>query len=103
MPLFCVFAMIGILAALTLIGYLSVKSMLRGTARTRLRPYTPKKMKNLAIEKTRCGKNFRSGTRWNMRDVMRHKSRTLMSLLGIIGCTVLMAGALGMRIRWTRF
>lgn len=97
MPLFCVLAMIGILAALTLIGYLSVKSMLRGTAADALRPYTPKKMKNLAIEKTRLWKKFPFGTRWNIRDVMRHKSRTLMSLLGIIGCTVLMAGALGMQ------
>ena len=97
MPLFCVFVMIGILAALTLIGFLSVKSMLRGTAADALRPYTPKKMKNLAIEKTRLWKKFSFGTRWNMRDIMRHKSRTLMSLLGIIGCTVLMAGALGMQ------
>ena len=96
MPLFCVAVMIAVLFALTLIGFLSVKSMLRGTAADALRPYAPKKMKNLAIEKTKVWKKFSFGTRWNLRDVMRHKSRTLMSLIGIIGCTVLMAGALGM-------
>lgn len=96
MPLFCVVVMIAVLFALTLIGFLSVKSMLRGTAADALRPYAPKKMKNLAIEKTKAWKKFSFGTRWNLRDVMRHKSRTLMSLIGIIGCTVLMAGALGM-------
>lgn len=96
MPFFCVVVMIAVLFALTLIGFLSVKSMLRGTAADALRPYAPKKMKNLAIEKTKAWKNFSFGTRWNLRDVMRHKSRTLMSLIGIIGCTVLMAGALGM-------
>lgn len=96
MPFFCVAVMIAVLFALTLIGFLSVKSMLRGTAADALRPYAPKKMKNLAIEKTKAWKNFLFGTRWNLRDVMRHKSRTLMSLIGIIGCTVLMAGALGM-------
>lgn len=96
MPLFCVAVMIAVLFALTLIGFLSVKSMLRGTAADALRPYAPKKMKNLAIEKTKAWKKFSFGTRWNLRDVMRHKSRTLMSLIGIIGCTVLMAGALGM-------
>ena len=96
MPLFCVVVMIAVLFALTLIGFLSVKSMLRGTAADALRPYAPKKMKNLAIEKTKVWKKFSFGTRWNLRDVMRHKSRTLMSLIGIIGCTVLMAGALGM-------
>lgn len=96
MPFFCVVVMIAVLFALTLIGFLSVKSMLRGTAADALRPYAPKKMKNLAIEKTKAWKKFSFGTRWNLRDVMRHKSRTLMSLIGIIGCTVLMAGALGM-------
>lgn len=96
MPFFCAVVMIAVLFALTLIGFLSVKSMLRGTAADALRPYAPKKMKNLAIEKTKAWKNFSFGTRWNLRDVMRHKSRTLMSLIGIIGCTVLMAGALGM-------
>ena len=96
MPFFCVAVMIAVLFALTLIGFLSVKSMLRGTASDALRPYAPKKMKNLAIEKTKAWKKFSFGTRWNLRDVMRHKSRTLMSLIGIIGCTVLMAGALGM-------
>ncbi|MDY4895379.1 MAG: hypothetical protein SO532_05790 [Candidatus Borkfalkiaceae bacterium] len=39
---------------------------------------------------------FSFGTKWNLRDIMRHKSRTLMSLIGIIGCMILMAGALGM-------
>ena len=96
MPFFCVVVMIAVLFALTLIGFFSVKSMLRGTAADALRPYAPKKMKNLAIEKTKAWKKFSFGTRWNLRDVMRHKSRTLMSLIGIIGCTVLMAGALGM-------
>lgn len=96
MPFFCVAVMIAVFFALTLIGFLSVKSMLRGTAADALRPYAPKKMKNLAIEKTKAWKKFSFGTRWNLRDVMRHKSRTLMSLIGIIGCTVLMAGALGM-------
>ena len=96
MPFFCVVVMIAVLFALTLIGFLSVKSMLRGTAADALRLYAPKKMKNLAIEKTKAWKKFSFGTRWNLRDVMRHKSRTLMSLIGIIGCTVLMAGALGM-------
>ena len=96
MPFFCVVVTIAVLFALTLIGFLSVKSMLRGTAADALRPYAPKKMKNLAIEKTKAWKKFSFGTRWNLRDVMRHKSRTLMSLIGILGCTVLMAGALGM-------
>ena len=96
-PWFCYVTVAGIILLLTLIGYLSVKKMLRGTAADALRPYSPKKMKPLAIEKTKWFHRRSFGTRWNMRDVIRHKSRTAMSLIGIIGCTVLIVGSLGMR------
>lgn len=36
-------------------------------------------------------------TKWNLRDLMRHKSRFAMTLVGIIGCMVLLVGGLGMR------
>ncbi|MBQ6727848.1 MAG: FtsX-like permease family protein [Clostridia bacterium] len=97
MPLFCVLILIGIIAALTLIGFLSVKSVMKGTAAETLRPYVPKKNKNLIIEKTRLWDKLKFGARWNLRDSLRHKSRTLMTLLGIVGCTVLCVGALGMQ------
>ena len=96
MPWFCVVILVGILVLLTWIGYLSVKQMLRGTAADALRPYTPKKMKPLLIEKTKWFHKLSFGTRWNMRDSMRHKSRTAMSLIGVLGCMVIMVAALGM-------
>lgn len=96
MPWFCWVILAVLLVLLTFIGYLSVKKMLKGTAADALQPYTPKKMKKLAIEKTKIWHKFSFGTRWNMRDIMRHKSRTLMSLIGIVGCTLLIVGSLGM-------
>lgn len=102
-PGFCVIAVIVIIALLTLIGFLSVKQMLKGTAADALRPYTPKKMKPLAIEKTKSFHKLSFGSRWNLRDIMRHKSRTAMSLVGIVGCTVLTVGSLGMRDTMSRF
>ena len=103
MPGFCVAVMIFIIALLTFIGFLSVKQMLKGTAADALRPYTPKKMKPLAIEKTKSFHKLSFGTRWNLRDIMRHKSRTAMSLIGIVGCTVLIVGSLGMRDTMSEF
>ena len=97
LPGFCIYILIGILILLTLIGFLSVKEMLKGTAADALRPYTPKKMKNLFIERTRLFHMLPFGTRWNLRDTIRHKSRTAMSLIGIIGCMTIMVGCLGMR------
>ncbi|HAL20804.1 MAG TPA: hypothetical protein DCP17_08635, partial [Ruminococcaceae bacterium] len=54
MPGFCIIVMAAIIVLLTFIGFLSVKQMLKGTAADALRPYTPKKMKPLAIEKTKA-------------------------------------------------
>lgn len=96
-PWFCWVVIGGILVVLTVIGWLSVRQMLRGSAADSLRPYTPKKMKPLLIERSRLFHKLPFGTRWNLRDVIRHKARTAMSLIGIIGCTVLVVGSLGMR------
>ena len=103
MPLFCVFIIIGIIVLLTLIGFASVRSMLRGTAADALRPYTPKKMKPMLIERTNMFHRLSFGTRWNMRDIMRHKSRTAMTLIGIIGCMMIIVCAFGMRDTMSAF
>lgn len=97
LPWFCVLAVILIVAVLTLIGFLSVKEMLHGTAADALRPYTPKKMKPLLFEKTKLFHRLPFGTRWNMRDLIRHKARLAMSLLGIVGCSILVLASFGMK------
>ena len=96
-PGFCAAIIVAIVLILTLIGYLSVRKMLAGTAADALRPYTPKKVKPMLIEKTKFFHKLSFGTRWNMRDIVRHKSRTAMSLIGIIGCTILILASLGMK------
>lgn len=96
-PWFCYPVLAGILLLLTLIGYLSVREMLHGTPADALRPYTPKKMRSMLIERTSFFHKLPFGTRWNMRDIVRHKARTAMSLFGIVGCTILIVGGLGMR------
>lgn len=96
-PGFCAAIVAAIVVVLTLIGFLSVKKMLAGTAADALRPYTPKKVKPMLIEKTKFFHKLSFGTRWNMRDIVRHKSRTAMSLIGIVGCTILILASLGMK------
>lgn len=97
LPWFCYVILAGIIAFLTLIGFLSVKQMLTGTAADTLRAYSPKKAKPMLIEKTKLFHKLSFGTRWNLRDTMRHKSRTAMSLIGILGCMMILVCALGMR------
>lgn len=103
LPSFCILSVLIIIALLTLIGFLSVKKMLKGTAADALRPYSPKKMRPLKIEKTKIFHKLSFGARWNLRDIVRHKSRTAMSLVGIVGCMILTVGSLGMRDTMNEF
>ncbi|MBQ3762659.1 MAG: FtsX-like permease family protein [Clostridia bacterium] len=82
---------------LVFIGFMSVKKMLRGTAADALRPYTPNRVKHLALEETKAFKRLSFGTKWNLRDCFRHKSRSFMTLFGVLGCVILIVGGLGMK------
>ena len=96
-PAFCWIVILLINVFLTLIGFLSVRKMLKGTAADALRPYTPRRMKHMALEETKRFKALNFGTKWNLRDLLRHKSRSWMTLFGIVGCMVLLVGGMGMK------
>ena len=96
-PAFCWPVIAGTVLLLALISFLSVRAQLRGTAADALRPYTPKKMKKTAVERLRFFEKLSFATKWNFRDLMRHKSRFAMTLVGIVGCMILLVGGLGMR------
>ena len=96
-PAFCYPVMAATVGLLTLISYLSVRRQLKGTAADALRPYSPKKMRRIFFERFRFWDKLRFGTKWNIRDLSRHKSRSAMTLFGVVGCMVLMVGGLGMR------
>ena len=97
MPGFCIPVMAATLVFLTLISFLSVKKMLQGTAADALRPYTPKAMKKSVLEKLPFWDKLPFGTKWNIRDIMRHKARSAMTLVGVFGCMLLLVGGLGMK------
>ncbi len=96
-PAFCWPVIAGTVLLLALISFLSVRAQLKGSAADALRPYTPKKMKKSVLEKLPFFDKLNFATKWNIRDLMRHKSRFAMTLVGIIGCMVLLVGGLGMR------
>ena len=60
-------------------------------------------MKSLLLEKTKVWSKFGFGTRWNLRDIMRHKARSFMTLIEIVGCTILVIGSLGMKDTMNEF
>ena len=96
-PAFTWIVIILINVFLTLIGCLSVRRMLSGTAADALRPYVPSRVRHLRMEESRRFKKLSFSTKWNLRDLLRHKSRSFMTLFGVIGCMVLLVGGLGMK------
>lgn len=97
MPGFCWPLLVMIILLLTLISFLSVKKMLQGTAADALRPYAPKAMKKSILEHLPFGEKLSFGAKWNLRDVVRHKSRSAMTLIGVAGCMILLVGGFGMK------
>ncbi|MBR5390641.1 MAG: FtsX-like permease family protein [Clostridia bacterium] len=96
-PAFCYPVMVGAVLLLSLISFLSVRAQLKGTTADALRPYAPKTMKKSFLERFPFFERLRFSTKWNIRDLLRHKSRFAMTLVGIVGCMVLLVGGLGMR------
>ena len=97
MPWFAYPVMVGILLLFVVVGYLSLKGMLAGSAADALRPERPQKAQKILLEHTPLWDKLSFGAKWNLRDMMRHKSRMLMSLIGVIGCMVILVGAVGMK------
>ena len=92
-----IWAIVALIVALTIfIGYLSVRDLLHGTAAETLRPYTPRHIHRLLLEGTALWNRMKFGTKWNLRDIFRHKSRSAMSFIGTFGCMLMLVASFGM-------
>lgn len=99
-----IWAIVMVIVMLTVfIGYLSVRELLRGTAAETLRPYTPRHIHRLLLEGTALWNRMRFGTKWNLRDIFRHKSRSAMSFIGTFGCMLMLVASFGMNQTMTNF
>ena len=80
-----------------LCSYFAVASIIREPPSVTLKAKPPKVSKIGFIENTWIWNKMGFNLRWNTRDVNRHKLRTLIALVGVIGCTVLLISAFGMQ------
>lgn len=95
-PVWIWLIVLAIILLTILVGYLSVRDLLRGTAAETLRPYTPKHIRRLLLEGTALWRRMRFGTKWNLRDIFRHKARSAMSFIGTFGCMLMLVASFGM-------
>ena len=87
----------GVVALITLITYLSCRAILKEPASEALRVQMPK-VKKAKFNLTSKGilKNASVSTKWNLRDIVRNKARSITAIVGVVGCTMLLICAFGM-------
>ena len=77
--------------------YWASRKQLKGAAAETLRPKAPKTSRHSAIEKSCFWKGLGFYSQWNIRDVLRNKLRSFITMFGIVGCMMLILCGLGMR------
>ncbi len=88
---------LAVIGLVSLITYLTGRSILKENPAETLRTKTPNvKGKVLTITKHKAFKNLSFETIWNIRDILRNKTRTFMGFAGVVGCAALIVCALGM-------
>lgn len=90
------FAAITLAVAISsLASYMACRKELVGPPAETLKPAVPKKIKHSSLEKTKFWLSMSFSSQWNLRDILRNKIRTIMGMVGVIGCTMLMLCAFG--------
>ena len=83
------------IAVSTFISFLSCRKELRDPPAVTLRPPAAKKIRHSALEKSRLWLTLDFATQWNIRDVIRNKMRSLMGIMGVLGCAMLLECGFG--------
>lgn len=78
------------------VSYFSIKDIINEPPSTIIKPMPPKPVKSDFIEKLGIWKKFSFNFRWNYRDAKRNKFRAAMTIIGVIGCTVLLISGFGL-------
>ncbi len=96
LPISYILAIVVVLIT-TFITYLSCRKILKESASEALRIQMPK-VKNTKFNITSLPlfRKASVATKWNLRDVFRNKGRSIMAIVGVIGCTMLIVCAFGM-------
>ncbi len=86
-----------VVLCVSFVTYLSTRKILKEKPAETLRNEIPK-VKNNSLNATtsKIFKNMSFSTKWNIRDMLRNKARTITGIIGIAACTMLIVCSLGM-------
>lgn len=85
-----------VVVACTLVTYIACSKYVKETPADTLRPKAPRLSKHSFFERTWIWKKLRFNAQWNFRDARRSKVRSIMAIVGVLGCTALLSCAFGM-------
>ena len=89
--------LIPIMGSLSLIvPYYSINSIVNEPSSEILKAKVPKTATLSFLEKTNFWKKLPFNLRWNYRNIKRNKLRAIMTIIGVIGCTVLLISGFGL-------
>lgn len=103
MPAFCYVSLIALNLFLLLTCFLSVYSNLKGMPVEALRGKNIGKVKRGLLDKCAIGRHLGFANVYNIRDLKRHKSRSFMTLFGVVGCMILLVAAFAMKETFKSF
>lgn len=78
-------------------SYFACYGQLKEVPAATLRPKAPKVGRHTAFEKSKLWHKFGFSVQWNLRDTMRSRIRSIMAVVGVMGCSALLLFGLGLR------
>ena len=79
-----------------LVSYYAVSSISNEKPSDAIKPKIPKVSTSGFIERLNIWKRLSFNFRWNYRDIKRNKLRSIMTIIGVMGCSALLIGAFGL-------
>lgn len=103
MPAFCYVSLILLNLFLLFACFLSVYNNLKGMPVEALRGKNIGKVRRGLLDKWAIGRHLGFANVYNIRDLKRHKSRSFMTLFGVVGCMILLVAAFAMKETFKSF
>ena len=75
--------------------FISIKNINKESPAQTIKPKPPKNIKQGFIEKSKLWKHLNFNIKWNFRDAKRNKIRSIMSIFGVLACTVILLASFG--------
>ena len=89
--------LIPLMGALSLIvSYYSIRNIINEPASSIIKPQVPKTASLSYVERLKIWERLPFNFRWNYRNLKRNKFKVIMTIIGVIGCTVLLVSGLGL-------